>query len=214
MSDEKQKVLGRIRAALAGAPAAPAEAARPDFLHSWNAPREEIVALFIEHAADYRADVRRVEADSAGLAITARLRERGVKRLVVPVDLPPEWMPEGVELLSDAGGVLSHAELDASDGVLTGCALAVAQTGSLILDGGVAQGRRALTLLPDYHLCVVRAEQVVGLIPEAVSQLTAAVRDRRQPITLVSGPSATSDIELNRVEGVHGPRVLDILVVG
>ena len=214
MSGEKQKVLGRIRAALAGAHAPPTEATRPDFLHSWDAPREEIVALFIEHAADYRADVRRVEADSAGLAITARLRERGIKRLVVPVDLPPEWIPEGVELLSDAGGILSHAELDASDGVLTGCALAVAQTGSLVLDGGVAQGRRALTLLPDYHLCVVRAEQVVGLIPEAVSQLTPAVRDRRQPITLVSGPSATSDIELNRVEGVHGPRVLDILVVG
>ena len=214
MSDEKQKVLGRIRAALAGAHGRAAEPVPPDFLHSWDAPREEIVAQFIEHAADYRADVRRVEADSAGLAITARLRERGVKRLVVPVDLPSEWIPEGVELLSDAGGILSHAELDASDGVLTGCALAVAQTGSLILDGGVAQGRRALTLLPDYHLCVVRAEQVVGLIPEAVSQLTGAVRDRRQPITLVSGPSATSDIELSRVEGVHGPRVLDILVVG
>jgi L-lactate dehydrogenase complex protein LldG len=185
-----------------------------DFLRVTEATREEIVALFIEHAADYRADVRRVEADSAGLAITATLRERGIRRLAVPVDLPPEWTPEGVELLSDAGGTLSHAELDACDGVLTGCALAIAQTGSLVLDGGAGQGRRALTLLPDYHLCVVRAEQVVGLMPEAVTQLAAAVRERGKPITFISGPSATSDIELNRVEGVHGPRTLDILVVG
>jgi L-lactate dehydrogenase complex protein LldG len=213
MSDQKELVLKRVRAALAGShPPRPAEG--PDFLRASTASREEIVALFIEHAADYRADVRRVEADSAALAITARLREREIRRLAIPVDFPEEWMPEGVELLSDANGPLSHAELDAADGVLTGCALAIAQTGSLVLDGGAGQGRRALTLLPDYHLCVVRADQVVGLMPEAVSQLTAAARDRRQPITLISGPSATSDIELNRVEGVHGPRVLDILVVG
>ena len=209
MSDQKELVLKRVRAALAGSHAH--EAPPRAFLRASTAPHEEIVALFIEHAADYRADVRRVEADSAALAITARLRERGVKRLVVPVDFPEEWMPEGVELLSDRDGPLSYAELDASDGVLTGCALAIAQTGSLVLDGGVGQGRRALTLLPDYHLCVVRADQVVGLMPEAIERLAPA---RRQPITLISGPSATSDIELNRVEGVHGPRVLDILVVG
>ena len=212
MSDEKELVLKRVRAALAGSH--PHEVPARTFLRASTAPHEEIVALFIEHAADYRADVRRVEADSAALAITARLRERGVKRLVVPVDFPEEWMPEGVEILSDRDGPLSHAELDASDGVLTGCALAIAQTGSLVLDGGVGQGRRALTLLPDYHLCVVRADQVVGLMPEAVERLAPAARDRGQPITLISGPSATSDIELNRVEGVHGPRVLDILVVG
>ena len=212
MSDQKELVLKRVRAALAGShpPAAPP----PTFLRAATISHEEIVALFIEHAADYRADVRRVESDSAALAITARLRERGVRRLVVPVDFPAEWMPEGVEILSDANGPLSHAELDGSDGVLTGCALAIAQTGSLVLDGGVGQGRRALTLLPDYHLCVVRVDQVVGLMPEAVERLAPAARDRRQPITLISGPSATSDIELNRVEGVHGPRVLDILVVG
>ena len=214
MSDQKQIVLGRIRKALGGSHARSAPAPTGDFLHQWDAPREEIVALFIEHAADYRADVRRVEADSAALAITARLRERGIRRLVIPPGFPAEWMPEGVEVLSDEKGALSHAELDASDGVLTSCALAIAQTGSLVLDGGAGQGRRALTLLPDYHLCVVRADQIVGLMPEAIARLGDAVRLHRQPVTFISGPSATSDIELNRVEGVHGPRVLDILVVG
>jgi L-lactate dehydrogenase complex protein LldG len=92
--------------------------------------------------------------------------------------------------------------------------VAVAQTGSIVLDGGEAQGRRAVTLLPDYHLCVVRADQIVGLMPEAITRLGDAVRERGAPVTFISGPSATSDIELNRVEGVHGPRVLDILVVG
>ena len=133
-----------------------------------------------------------------------------MRRLVAPPDLPPGWAPPGVELLRDGG--LTNEQLDAADGVLTGCALAVAQTGTIVLDGGAAQGRRALTLLPDYHLCVVQAGQIVGLLPEAVARLGAAARAGR-PLTLISGPSATSDIELNRVEGVHGPRTLEVLIV-
>jgi L-lactate dehydrogenase complex protein LldG len=129
----------------------------------------------------------------------------------VPADLPREWRPDGVELIGGEG--LTPAELDKLDGALTGCAVAIAETGTIVLDGGVAQGRRALTLVPDYHLCVVAEEQVTGLVPEAVELLEPAIGQGR-PLTFVAGPSATSDIELNRVEGVHGPRTLHVVIVG
>ncbi len=126
--------------------------------------------------------------------------------------MPSAWLPTEIELLRD-NPPLSNEQLDGSDGVLTGCALGIAQTGTIVLDGGPTQGRRALTLLPDYHLCVIDAEQVVDLVPEAIARLSDAVKQQRRPLTFISGPSATSDIELNRVEGVHGPRILDVLVV-
>ena len=147
--------------------------------------------------------------------IEETLRDRGVERLVVPPLLPEGWIPDGIETLSDATRLrLTDEELDASDGTLTGCALGIAQTGTIVLDAGSAQGRRALTLLPDYHLCVVREEQIVGLVPEAFARLEATVKNEGRAITFISGPSATSDIELNRVEGVHGPRTLEVLIVG
>ena len=138
-----------------------------------------------------------------------------MERLVVPPYLPREWIPEGVETLRDAARPrLTKEELDGSDGVLTGCALGIAQTGTIILDSGRAQGRRALTLLPDYHLCVVREDQIVGLVPEAFAELQETVKNEGRAITFISGPSATSDIELDRVEGVHGPRTLEVLIAG
>ena len=128
-----------------------------------------------------------------------------MQRLAVPLDLPDAWRPHGVELARDGG--LASADLDALDGALTGCLLAIAETGTIVLDCGPAQGRRALTLVPDLHLCVVFADQIVGTVPEAFERISV-----ERPVTFVSGPSATSDIELSRVRGVHGPRRLDVVI--
>ncbi len=179
-----------------------------------DAPREEIVACFAERAAEYEATIHRVGEEDLPGAIAEALERRGVRRLVIPPGLPQGWIPNDIETLRDAARPrLTKEELDESDGVLTGCALGVAQTGTIVLDAGEGQGRRALTLLPDYHLCVVREDQIVGLVPEAFARLEETVKNEGRAITFISGPSATSDIELNRVEGVHGPRTLEVLIV-
>ncbi|HEY2795231.1 MAG TPA: LUD domain-containing protein, partial [Micromonosporaceae bacterium] len=154
--------------------------------------------------ADYKATVHR--STDLVATIAQVLTARGRRRMIAPADLPEEWRIPGVDWTLD-DPALDIDTMAASDGVLTGCSAAIAETGTIILDSGVAQGRRALTLLPDYHLCVIRAEQIVGTVPEAI----ARVRPDR-PITFISGPSATSDIEFNRVEGVHGPRTLDVII--
>ncbi|HKT02569.1 MAG TPA: LUD domain-containing protein, partial [Rugosimonospora sp.] len=167
----------------------------------------DVVELFAARAADYRATVDRTTAAGLPAAIAAALRQRGARRIVVPAGVPSGCLAEaGVEALADEPP-LSVAQLDAADGVLTGAAVAVALTGTVVLDAGPGQGRRALSLLPDYHLCAIRADQIVGTVPEALARL-----DPRRPQTWISGPSATSDIELNRVEGVHGPRTLHLLI--
>jgi L-lactate dehydrogenase complex protein LldF len=207
--DARAAMLGRIRSALADRPA-PVEVPRA-YRRRDRRSREEIVALFAERAGEYRATVRRAAATELRQTLSELCREQGARRLGVPEDLAKVWRPDGVELVPDTG--LSPHELDTLDGALTGCALAIAETGTFVLDGGTGQGRRALTLVPDLHVCVVREDQVVGLVPEAVSRLESAVRVGR-PLTFVSGPSATSDIELDRVEGVHGPRRLHVVLVG
>jgi L-lactate dehydrogenase complex protein LldG len=171
--------------------------------------RHEIVDLFAERIGEYRASVHRSHADEVGDVVERLCREREARRIVVPKDLPEAWRPPGLELVRDDD--LGAHDLDSLDGALTGCALAIAETGVIVLDGGPGQGRRAITLVPDYHLCVVREDQVVDLVTEAVEQLEPAVRAGR-PLTFIAGPSATSDIELNRVEGVHGPRTLHVVV--
>lgn len=214
MSTARDDILKRIRGALGDVPASERPEDVPvarDYLREDPAPREELIERFIERVAEYKAHVRRVSLSALSGAIAEALATRGVRRLVVPPDLSTQWVPAGVEALRDAA--LSHEALDASDGVLTACALGVAQTGTIVLDSGPGQGRRALTLLPDYHLCVIREDQIVGTVPEAVTRLREAAATPGRPITWISGPSATSDIELNRVEGVHGPRTLEVLVV-
>lgn len=202
MSDARAEILGRIRAALADHPVSPP--VPRDYARSRDLG--DLVGLLAERIADYRAVVRRVPTAELPAAVEAALLRRAARVVAAPVDLPAEWRTDRVTWRTD-DPPLGVADLDGADGVVTGCAVAIAETGTLVLDGGVAQGRRVLTLLPDYHLCVVRADQVVGTVPEGLARLTPT-----RPLTFVSGPSATSDIELNRVEGVHGPRNLEVLI--
>jgi L-lactate dehydrogenase complex protein LldG len=164
--------------------------------------------LLTERLVDYRANVRR-GPDVAAL-IAAALVERGLSTLVVPAGIREPWraaIPPTVRVRAD-DPPLTAGELDRVDGVLTGCRVAIAETGTLVLDAGPDQGRRMLSLVPDYCLAVVRPDQVVPAVPDAVARL-----DPTRPLTWISGPSATSDIELSRVEGVHGPRTLEVLVL-
>jgi len=210
ISAAREDVLERIRSAL-GPEREVVEIPR-DYVVASSMDRDAQVERFAERAAEYRATVWRCAIDDIQQAVAAALAEHGARRLVAPDDLPAAWRPEGIEWLDDGARTLSPEELDASDGVVTGCALAIADTGTIVLDAGRYQGRRALTLLPDLHVCVVRSAQVVGTVPEAIRKLGEAVRTGTRPVTFISGPSATSDIELNRVEGVHGPRRLEIVL--
>ena len=216
-ASSREQILRRIRAAAgrAGAAADPGVdagygALPRDYLRAHHDPAEhDIVALFAERAADYRAVVERVPPGGLPAAVAAAL---AAGTFVVPAGLPPGWL---ARIAADGPAVtlagddppLSAEALDAVAGVITGCAAAIAETGTIILDHGPAQGRRALTLVPDFHLVIVRPDQIAADLPDAMSRL-----DPARPHTLISGPSATSDIELVRVEGVHGPRTLHVLI--
>lgn len=217
MSSAKEVILSRTRQALHDVPRDEKPENVPierGYRSKSEASRKEILDQFAEYVAEYEAAVHRVGEEDLPEAIQKALERRGVEKLVVPSDLPEEWLPDDVELLKESPeDQLTNDELDGSDGVLTGCALGIAQTGTVVLDSGAAQGRRALTLVPDYHLCIVKEEQVLGLVPEAIEQLGDAVKGEGRAVTFISGPSATSDIELERVEGVHGPRTLEVLIV-
>jgi L-lactate dehydrogenase complex protein LldG len=218
MTSAKEEILRRIRRATRDVP----EDERPEdvpvergYRKEDEASREEVVERFAERVAEYEATVHRVREGDLPRVIAEVCQRRGVGRLVIPPGFPQEWVPDGVEVLRDAARPrLAKEELDGSDGVLTGCSLGIAQTGTIVLDAGEGQGRRALTLLPDYHLCVVREDRIVGLVPEAFAKLEDTVLNEGRAITFISGPSATSDIELDRVEGVHGPRTLEVLIAG
>jgi len=205
----RQSVLSAVRGALSGVPGSE----RPDDVllshgHRADHAGPDVVGLFAERAAEYRATVVRVPAAGAAAAVARALARTGARSLVVPPGLPEDLVPDGPwSRLTDVPP-LTVGQLDAADAVVTTVATAVAVTGTVILDHGPGQGRRVLTLLPDQHICVVRADQIAPDVPEALHLL-----DAYRPLTLISGPSATSDIELDRVEGVHGPRTLDIVVV-
>jgi L-lactate dehydrogenase complex protein LldG len=198
--EARQEVLGRIRRALADRPAPP-EVPRA-YRRSGDLDEAARLDLLTDRLVDYKAAVRRCSADQLVETLTEALSARGAARVVVPPGLA--WDLPGA--VPDDG--LSAADIDGLDGVVTACAVAVAETGTIVLDSSPDQGRRVITLVPDYHLCVVRADQVVQTVPEAVARL-----DPDRPLTWISGPSATSDIELNRVEGVHGPRTLEVVLV-
>lgn len=211
----REEVLGRIRRALADVPPDERPADVPvtrDYLPEHTDPDPEAAAaLLAENLADYRAVVHRVTAGQLPGCIARLLAGRGSRRIVVPRGLPEHWLSgvaPGVERLADAPE-LTHRDLDAVDSVVTGAAVAIAETGTVVLDASADQGSRRITLVPDHHICVVRVpEQVVTSVPRALERL-----DARRPLTWISGPSATSDIELERVEGVHGPRLLEVVLV-
>jgi L-lactate dehydrogenase complex protein LldG len=210
----RDDVLARIAGAHRSAPPPdlPYEGITRDYRTGSDLDPEALVERLVDRLVDYKALVRRCPPDGLAGTIAAALAARGVSSLAVPAGLDPDWLSASdVEVARDPtdGQPLGVAALDRLDGVLTGCAVAVAETGTLILDGSPDQGRRVISLIPDYHLCVVLPEQVCGSVPEAVARL-----DPVRPTTMISGPSATSDIELNRVEGVHGPRTLEVILVG
>jgi L-lactate dehydrogenase complex protein LldG len=196
----REDILGRVRSALADVTDVPPAPAAPR-----RTPVEDVVGLFAERVADYRATVVRAAADDVAAAVVAALPPGGT--VVVPPGLGVE-VPGAV--VDD--GTLTARQLDEVDAVVTGAAVGIAETGTIVLDHGPDQGRRAITLVPDTHVCLVRADQVVLDVPDAVGLLGPAVRGG-SPLTWISGPSATSDIELSRVEGVHGPRNLYVVIV-
>ncbi|MET7852733.1 lactate utilization protein C [Streptomyces avermitilis] len=205
-------ILGRVRRALADVPDdTPYEqAVDRSYLREHGARSvAETVELLAENLADYRAIVHRCTADALPAVIAGLLADRGSTSVLVPPGLDGEWLAAtGVPRVPDRADSTAH-ELDRVDSVVTACAVAIAETGTLVLDGGPEQGRRRITLVPDHHICVVRVpDQVVSSVPQALPRL-----DPTRPLTWISGPSATSDIELDRVEGVHGPRTLEVVLV-
>lgn len=207
-------VLGRIRRAL-GPHGAPDPNGGPAVDRGYlrehgTRTTEQTVDLLAENLSDYRAIVHRTDTDELPQLIMRLLAARGSRYVVVPPGLPPEWMSAAdPPRVHDRAASTSH-ELDRVESVVTGCAVAIAETGTIVLDGSPDQGRRRITLVPDHHICVVRVpDQVVSSVPQALDRL-----DPSRPLTWISGPSATSDIELDRVEGVHGPRTLEVVLLG
>ncbi len=194
----RDEILGRVRTAIAGAePSGPIP-------RGYRATTDDGLDTFLDRLAHYDATTHVIDAAELELTVRATLRGQSI---VVPDGIPDAWVTDVNPLRDDPP--LTNDQIDAADGVITTCALAIAQTGTIILDGGPGMGRRALTLLPDYHLCIVEHAQIVPSVPEAIAKLT---EHPTRPLTFISGPSATVDIEMTRVRGVHGPRNLEVII--
>ncbi len=226
-ADARTEILARIRQALGDVRDDSPQPVPREYGRGGGRDREALAALLADRVRDYAAEAERVSGADVGSAVRAACERLGIGRLLVAPGVPGAWWPAGageqgrpqaagegrsVGVEEDDGR--PAAALDAVDGVLTGCATAIAETGTVVLDGRPPCGRRALTLVPDRHICVVRVEQIVERVPEAITALQPGVVGERVPVTFVSGSSATSDIELERVEGVHGPRRLLVLIAG
>jgi L-lactate dehydrogenase complex protein LldG len=211
VTSAREEVLARLRTARDAGGSTVPDVPR-DYRHTGEHAPGSAAAIdrLEETLTDYRATVHRVaDEDGVSAAIAAVLEDAGVTTFVAPPGLPARWLGEVTARVRPDEPPLSVARLDAVDAVVTGAAVAIADTGTFVLDAlAPDQGRRAITLVPDHHVCVVRAADVVSSVPEALARL-----DPTHPLTFVSGPSATSDIELDRVEGVHGPRSLDVVLV-
>lgn len=207
----KDRILARIRRAVPAAEPGPGPEIARDYLRVHGVRTAAASAdLLAAHLAEYRAKVHRTDGQGLPLLLMRLLSERGSRTVLVPPGLPPYWLSAADVTRVPDREATTPQELDRVDSVVTGCALAVAETGTIVLDGGPDQGRRRITLIPDHHICVIRVpDQVVDSVPQALERL-----DPVRPLTWISGPSATSDIELDRVEGVHGPRTLEVVLLG
>jgi len=205
MSAAREEILGRVRRALGN------RGGEVEVPRAYREAQGGSLDLFVERLRDYGAGVRFAEANDVAAAVAEACAARGIARLAVPPGFPEAWRPESVEVIVDEG--LAPAELEAIGASATAAALGIAETGTIVLDAGEGQGRRVLSLVPDVHVCVLRAGQVVDGVPAAIRQVAKGLRTTRLPVTFISGPSATADIEFQRVEGVHGPRQFEVVVV-
>ena len=208
MSSAKEDILARIRSSLADAPVAP-EPVR-NYRRVSELTEEQTIDMLVDRLIDYKANVFFANPENISEVIAERLGEKST--YVVPEGLDKKWLPADRKHVTDSGstlkpGCLSLKELDAVDAVVTGSTVSCAETGTIFLNTNPEEGRRAITLVPDHHICVVPRSTVVELVPESIERITYT-----RPVTMISGPSATSDIELIRVEGVHGPRTLDVII--
>jgi L-lactate dehydrogenase complex protein LldG len=194
----REEILTKVRAAIG-------QTSHSDIPRDYRTTTTDGLDTFLDRLAHYDATTHVIDPAELEGRVSEILAGR---RVVAPTGVPEAWLRDVNPLTDDPP--LTHDQIDASDGVITTCALAIAQTGTIVLDGGPGMGRRVLTLLPDYHLCVVREEQIVSSVPEAIATLAD---HPTRPITFISGPSATVDIEMTRVRGVHGPRNLEVIVV-
>jgi L-lactate dehydrogenase complex protein LldG len=211
MNAARAEILERIRNAMGGSTSereADYAAIPRDYQRAGLLDTTAKLDLFVDRLLDYGATVYHAPENAIASTVREALKARGKTSLLIPRDLPRVWLPESFEFFREGP---SYEEVDASEGVLTDCALAIAATGTIVLRHSAGEARRALSLIPDYHLCVVFASQVVETVPEGVQLMKVFVD---VPITTIAGPSATSDIEMTRVKGVHGPRTLDVLLVG